>query len=314
MRLLKKDTAVDVVVGVFVDETDGKTPETALTLSQADCQLSKNAGAVAQKNSATAASHLGGGHYKVPLSATDTNTLGQLRLYINESGALPVWEDFTVVPANVYDALVGGSDRLEVHAGEITDGLIVAATLGAGAISAAKIADGAITAAKVATGAIDADALAADAVAEIADGVWDEALSGHSAAGSAGKKLSDSGGDPWATAVPGAYAAGTAGYRLGNGVNANQIGGSTAAADNAGQAFQAITYGAAASGTQTATQTTTNLTGRSAGAFINRTFTVYSGAKAAEQATITGYNSGSGLITHSALSGALSVGDKVAIS
>jgi len=51
----------------------------------------------------------------------------------------------------------------------------------------------------------------------IADAVWDEALAGHVAAGSAGAALSAAGsaGDPWDTAVPGAYAAGTAGYLLG---------------------------------------------------------------------------------------------------
>src|SRR5690606_19496596 len=116
---LKQSTAADVVLGPFVDDTDGKTAETGLTISQADCQLSKNGGAVAQKNDATAASHLGGGHYKVPLNTTDTGTLGRLRLYVNEGGALPVWADYMVVPANVWDSLFG-ADKLQVHADEIT--------------------------------------------------------------------------------------------------------------------------------------------------------------------------------------------------
>jgi hypothetical protein len=105
---LKQSTATDVELGPFVDDTDGKTAETGLTISQADCQLIKNGGAAAQKNDATSATHLAGGHYKVPLNTTDTNTLGRLRLYVNESGALPVWRDFMVLPANIYDSLVGG--------------------------------------------------------------------------------------------------------------------------------------------------------------------------------------------------------------
>lgn len=53
-------------------------------------------------------------------------------------------------------------------------------------------AAGSITSTAIATGAIDADALAADAVAEIADGVWDELLNtGHSTANSAAVYLSD---------------------------------------------------------------------------------------------------------------------------
>lgn len=58
--------------------------------------------------------------------------------------------------------------------------------------------------------------------ASIADAVWDEALSGHADAGSAGASLSAAGsaGDPWATAIPGAYGAGTAGKILGDNINA----------------------------------------------------------------------------------------------
>jgi hypothetical protein len=55
--------------------------------------------------------------------------------------------------------------------------------------------------------------------ADIADAVWDEDLSGHTTAGSAGKALSDAG-DPWSTAVPGAYSAGSAGYILGTNLDA----------------------------------------------------------------------------------------------
>jgi hypothetical protein len=52
---------------------------------------------------------------------------------------------------------------------------------------------------------------------EIADAVWDEALSGHLTAGSTGKALNDAGAvaDPWATELPGEYEAGEAGYILG---------------------------------------------------------------------------------------------------
>jgi hypothetical protein len=48
-----------------------------------------------------------------------------------------------------------------------------------------------ITAAAVAANSIDASALASDAVAEIADAVWDEAVSGHTSAGTFGKALDD---------------------------------------------------------------------------------------------------------------------------
>ena len=125
---LKQSTATDVELGPFIDSTDGATVETGLTISQADCQLIKNGGAAAQKNDSTSATHLAGGHYKIPLNTTDTNTLGRLRLYVNESGALPVWRDFMVLPANTYDSLVGGSDYLDVSAVQIAGSAVSTTT------------------------------------------------------------------------------------------------------------------------------------------------------------------------------------------
>ncbi len=272
---LKQSTAVDVVIGPFVDDTDGKTAETALTISQADCQLTKNAGAMAQKNNATAASHLGGGHYKVPFSTTDTNTLGLLRLYVNESGALPVWLDMMVMPANVWDSLFG-ADRLQVHAAEISNDLITAAAIATGAIDADAIADN----------AIDAGVLAASAINEIVDAVWDELQEDHAdlspmsmggalsyaaaddpdlwdaslalytTPGSAGKALADAaaaGGASaadiadavWDEAAGDHVAAGSAGLALANARDGVMVSGSTTAGTNLKKAFTGDTYNAA---------------------------------------------------------------------
>lgn len=111
---LKQSTAVDIALGPFVDSTDGFTAETALTLSQADIRLKKNNGAWAQVNDATSATHEENGWYEKELDATDTNTLGILIVAVNETGALPVWREFMVVPANVYDSLVSNVEFLEV--------------------------------------------------------------------------------------------------------------------------------------------------------------------------------------------------------
>jgi hypothetical protein len=105
---------------------------------------------------------------------------------------------------------VGTLNNNVITAGSIASGAITNAKFAAGAIDAAAIATDAITAAKIATDAFDADAIAASAVTEIqaglatqasvdalpnapaiADAVWDEALSGHTIAGSTGKKLAD---------------------------------------------------------------------------------------------------------------------------
>jgi hypothetical protein len=66
------------------------------------------------------------------------------------------------------------------------------------------------------SGALSARVLAADAVGEIADGIWDEATSGHTTAGTTGKALIDSGaaGNPWSTDLATGYSGTEAGNIL----------------------------------------------------------------------------------------------------
>lgn len=119
MNLLKQSTAATIKLGPFVDSTDGVTPETGLTISQADIRLSKNGGAFAQSNNIAGAVHDENGWYGIPLDTTDTGTLGRLQVAVYESGALPCFSDFMVVPANVYDSLVAGTDVLTADVTQI---------------------------------------------------------------------------------------------------------------------------------------------------------------------------------------------------
>lgn len=116
---LRQSTSVDVGIGPFLDATDGVTAETALTITQPDIRLKKNNGAWAQKNAAQTLTHEENGWYEVTLDTTDTNTLGILIVAINESGALPVWKEYMVVPANVYDSLVSGTEWLTVDPNKV---------------------------------------------------------------------------------------------------------------------------------------------------------------------------------------------------
>jgi hypothetical protein len=113
-RLLKQSTAFTFRIGPFVDATDGVTAETGLTIAQGDIQISKAGGAFAQTSASPTTTHDADGWYQCPLTATDTNTLGSLTVQIVVSGAAPVWEHFMVLPAAIYDSLVGGSDTLPV--------------------------------------------------------------------------------------------------------------------------------------------------------------------------------------------------------
>lgn len=111
---LKQSTAITVRIGPFLDSTDGNTQKTNLTIAQADVVLSKAGGAFAQKNDTSSCTHDTKGYYACSLNATDTNTVGMLKLAVHVTGALAVWHTFMVLPANVYDSLVAGTDNLEV--------------------------------------------------------------------------------------------------------------------------------------------------------------------------------------------------------
>ena len=102
---LKQGVAVTVKIGPFIDDGDGKTAEIGLTLTQADIRISKNGANIIQKNEATNATTDELGYYDCPIDDTDTNTLGRLQLMVHEAGALPVYHEYMVVTANVWDTL-----------------------------------------------------------------------------------------------------------------------------------------------------------------------------------------------------------------
>lgn len=103
--VIRQSTSIDVAIGPFLDETDGKTAETALTITQPDIRLKKNGAAWAQKNAAQTLAHEENGYYEVTLDATDTNTVGILIVAVHEAGALPVWQEYQVVEEAVYDSI-----------------------------------------------------------------------------------------------------------------------------------------------------------------------------------------------------------------
>lgn len=126
MKVIKQSTKTDVLVGPLVDDTDFKSPEESVAynatgidvdvikgITKADITLANSAGDGYWR-------HVINGYYALTLSTTDTGTLGPLRVTFEATGVLPCWEDFLVVPANVYDAMVAGTDYLKSDAVEIS--------------------------------------------------------------------------------------------------------------------------------------------------------------------------------------------------
>jgi hypothetical protein len=120
MFLRQSTAGQEVLIGRFVDDTDGNTAETGLTIANTDIKVWKEgATTLADKNSG-GATHIASGMYYAVLDATDTNTLGNLELNVQVSGALSVRREFTVIPAAVYDSIVLGSDNLQVDAIQVS--------------------------------------------------------------------------------------------------------------------------------------------------------------------------------------------------
>ena len=112
MYWLKQSTSTVVQFGPFVDVGDGVTPETGLATNMNSAttgiRISKAGAVFAARGTATLPVHNEFGYYRTTLSTADTDTLGRLRMIFSETATtLPVWMDFMVVSAEVWDMLFG---------------------------------------------------------------------------------------------------------------------------------------------------------------------------------------------------------------
>ncbi len=139
---LRANTAVDVLIGPFVEDGDGDTPTTGLTL---DVELSKNGQGLADKNDATDPVHDSGGtvdgYYNCELDDTDTNTEGTLTLVVHHADALPIRHDYMVLAEGAWDSKYSPNDDglMDVNVSTIDADAITASALNADA--AAEIVD-----------------------------------------------------------------------------------------------------------------------------------------------------------------------------
>ena len=228
---LKQSTDTQyVVIGPFLDEDDGKTAETGLSISNTDIRLSKAGGNIAAKNSG-GGTHDELGFYQITLNATDTDTVGELLIAVHESGALPVFKYCYVLEEAIYDSLFAASaaafdanqrvDVAQIEGSDATDQINAACDaaietygldhLVSASVAGSDIVDNSIVAKLVSKESTadwddfvnttdslqalrdrgDASWVTGGSASAIADAVWDEATSGHTTGGSYGKALSD---------------------------------------------------------------------------------------------------------------------------
>jgi hypothetical protein len=113
MWLRQSTASQEILLGPFVDSTDGDTAETALSIANTDIKLWVEGATTEANKTSGGATHIAGGRYSAVLDATDTATLGKLEINVKVAGALAVRREFMVVPAMVYDSLILGSDVLQ---------------------------------------------------------------------------------------------------------------------------------------------------------------------------------------------------------
>lgn len=188
MLILRQSTAIDIRMGPFVDVGDGFTPETGVTIGASDQAevLKANGAATVAMAGAFAAVTGADGWYDYTASTTDLDTVGEVVFVMQDASVyLPVFVRGYVVEEAVYDAMYAASAAGPLQSTTAGRTLDVAATGEAGVDFGNVL--GTLDAAEIGADAITAAKLAADAVAEIADAVWDELQSGHVTAGSFGE-------------------------------------------------------------------------------------------------------------------------------
>jgi hypothetical protein len=135
MRFLRTNTAVIVTVGPFYDKTDGVTIEGSLTITNERITLTADTdagsaptlildnvtGATAgTSNDLNYITNNDAGLMQLELTAADTNRLGRMFLTITDAANhVPVFHEFMVLPAMIYDAFILGTDVLDASMTQI---------------------------------------------------------------------------------------------------------------------------------------------------------------------------------------------------
>lgn len=216
MRFLRTNTAVIVTVGPFYDKTDGVTIETALTITNERITLTADTddGSAptnildnvtgATSGTSNDLNYITGndaGMMQLELSAANTNRLGRMMLAITDAANhVPVFHEFMVVPALVYDTYFAASGGATFPAAtlasttNITAGTITTTT---NLTNLPAITANWLTAAGIASGALNGKgdwnigktgyALSSAGI----QAIWDALTSALTTVGSIGKLLVD---------------------------------------------------------------------------------------------------------------------------
>ncbi len=212
MIFLRQSTASqEILLGPFVDSTDGDTAETGLTIANTDIQIWKSGATTEVSKNSGGATHIAGGRYYAVLDATDTNTVGGLEINVHVTGALAVKLQAYVLEEAIYDALFAagaagfdGNGRVDVGSW-LGTAVTISATTSKPEVDVNSISDDATAAnnaelffdgtgydaANSTIGTVSAvgDKSGYRLSATGVDDIWDESAAAHVSAGSFGAAL-----------------------------------------------------------------------------------------------------------------------------
>jgi len=298
MNILRQSTAVDVLIGPFVDLTDGATAEEGETPT---VLLSKNGQALGAKNDADVPVHDDAGYYNCELDATDTATVGTLVLIVEATGsALPVRHEYQVIEEAAYDHLYAGA--ADPKAITSVSGAVGSVTGAVGSVTGHtnQTGDSFARLAAPAGASVSADiaALKAETATIVAD---TNELQTDDVPTLIAAVQADT--DDIQTRLPAALSGG----RMA--ADAQAISTSTDAADKLEASAETIEVSAAAAGTLSVTQMTTTLTEVTDDHYNGRIIIWTSGVLLRQATDITDYDGGTKMLTYTAVTEAPGDGD-----
>jgi hypothetical protein len=117
MQILKQSTGTSIQVGPFLDDTDGKTPETSLSVGEVSaaggsanfCKLQQ--GGVSVNVSPGDWAHIGNGYYALEIAGASLALAGNARIFFASATPdfRPIFEDLFIMHATIYDIFTAGA-------------------------------------------------------------------------------------------------------------------------------------------------------------------------------------------------------------
>jgi hypothetical protein len=145
--MVKQSTNIHKLIGPVINKETG-APITSVTLGDITAARVTQTGATVTRTAITLAgsgnnqfTHVGDGYWELDMTATDTGTLGNLAITLRDDDLFhPIHATALVVPANVWDSLVGGTDALDASVIQWLGTAVTAATAGVPNVNMTEIA------------------------------------------------------------------------------------------------------------------------------------------------------------------------------